>query len=94
MFGADKFVFYNYSSGPTVSKYLRGMERDGLVDVVPWPVPMSVDVWPPVPGHEPDVHYFAQLAALNDCLYRYMFSAAHIVFTDLDEVRMGFIWSA
>lgn len=86
LFGADKVVFYNYSSGPQVTTYLQRMRREGVVDIVPWPLPMLVDVWPPVQGHEPQVHYFAQLAALNDCLYRNMFSARHIVFTDLDEV--------
>jgi len=35
---------------------------------------------------EPDVHYFAQLAALNDCLYRVMFRARFVVLVDLDEV--------
>jgi len=87
IFGADKLVFYNYSSGPQVTTYLKHMQREGLLNVMPWPLPMPVDVWPPVPGHIPQVHYFAQLAALNDCLYRYMSTARHIVFTDLDEVR-------
>jgi hypothetical protein len=31
---------------------------------------MPVDVWPHDPNITPEVHYFAQVAALNDCLYR------------------------
>jgi len=86
MFGAEKFVFYNYSTGAGVDSYLRMYVNTGLVEVVPWRVPVAVDVWPPDPKEEPEIHYFAQLASLNDCLYRSMFRSRFIVFSDLDEI--------
>jgi hypothetical protein len=86
LFGAQKFIFYNYSSGSNVDRYL-GMYADrGLVEVVPWRVPVAVDLWPPDPKEEPEIHYFAQLASLNDCLYRSMFRSRFTVFSDLDEI--------
>ena len=86
MFGAQKFVFYNYTTGIDVDRYLHAYIRKGLVVVIPWRVPVAVDIWPPDPKEEPDIHYFAQLASLNDCLYRNMFKSRFIVFSDLDEI--------
>ena len=85
LFGAGHFVFYNYSTGPFVRTFLDAYSRDGLVTVVPWPLPLTVDAWPPV-DVAPDIHYFGQLAALNDCLYRCLGRSKLLVFTDLDEI--------
>lgn len=87
MFGADQFIFYNHSVGDHVTKHLLSYIDDGVVlAVVPWRVPVAVDVWPPDPKEEPEIHYFGQLAALNDCLYRAMFRSRFVVLVDLDEV--------
>jgi len=89
MFGADRFVFYNYSTGSNVTAHLRRYAAEGIVStVMPWRVPVAVDVWPPDPKEEAEIHYFAQLAALNDCLYRVMFRARFAVVVDLDEVAV------
>ena len=89
MFGADHFVFYNYSTGSHVTTHLRRYAAEGVVSaVVPWRVPVAVDVWPPDPKEEPEIHYFGQLAALNDCLYRMMFRARFVVLVDFDEVMV------
>ena len=83
--GAGKVVFYNHTSGPDVDRLLAMYVRQGVVDVIPWKVPVAVNTWPRDPDIEPQIHYFGQVVALNDCLYRYMFTSAYIVFTDLDE---------
>lgn len=84
-FGANNFVFYNFSSGPALAKYLESYEREGIARVVPWDLPLKVDTWPPN-SREVDIHYFGQLAALNDCLYRNMFTSKMVIFTDMDEM--------
>lgn len=91
MFGANHIIFYNYSAGPNVTDYLRRYSDDGLVTVLPWDLPVVVETWPPTPDLTPEIHYFGQLASLNDCLYRAMPSSRFTVFTDLDEhiVPMG-----
>ena len=56
LFGADRFLFYNHSTGSRVTANLRRYHDDGVVAaVVPWPVPVVVDVWPPDPKEEPEV---------------------------------------
>ena len=86
MFGAGHFVFYNYSTGPFVRPFFDAYRREGLVTVIPWSIPVPVDVWPPKEGHVPSIHYFGQVAALNDCLYRCMGRSTLVVFADLDEI--------
>lgn len=44
---------------------------------------MKVDTWPST--GDPEVHYFAQLAALNDCLFRHRNQSEYLVYEDLDE---------
>lgn len=86
LFGAQRFVFYNYSTGSQLEPYIRWYESSDVLRVIPWHLPVVVDVWPQDPKVEPEIHYFGQLAALNDCLYRNMLSSRFVVFTDLDEL--------
>ena len=82
--GADFFTFYNYTSGPAVNDVLNFYARQGLLEVIPWRLPMGVDTWPrkdtPV-----EIHYFGQLAASNECLRRNRDLTEYIVVIDLDE---------
>lgn len=84
LFGASHFTFYNFSSGPQVDKVLRSYAQESVVEVLGWQVPVQVDLGDPL--EEVEIHYFAQLAAMNDCLYRNMLTSRWLVFTDLDEV--------
>ncbi len=85
IFGADKFVFYNLSIGPDVNQYLQQYAQQGLIDIIQWKIPLAVDLkWPEDPSK--DIHYFGELAALNDCIYRYLYWTKFLVFIDLDEV--------
>ena len=99
MFGADRFVFYNYSTGSLVTEALDSYgEESDIVWVIPWHIPVKVKPDPLIkekkppsnkekpPEDDDEVHYYAQVAALHDCLYRNMFRSRFIVFTDLDEV--------
>lgn len=83
--GANHFVFYNYSTDYNVDKVLEYYKKLGIVDVLKWNLPMKVDTWPKRRDQPVEIHYFAQLAALNDCLYRNMYVSKFVVFEDLDE---------
>uniref|UniRef100_A0A0B6Z6L7 Glycosyltransferase family 92 protein n=1 Tax=Arion vulgaris TaxID=1028688 RepID=A0A0B6Z6L7_9EUPU len=83
LLGAEKFVFYNHSTGPNVDKVLELYSQTDEVLVLPWHLPMNTDTWPPTV--EPEIHYFAQVAALNDCLYRHRYRSKYLVYQDLDE---------
>uniref|UniRef100_A0A8C6MCJ3 Glycosyltransferase family 92 protein n=1 Tax=Nothobranchius furzeri TaxID=105023 RepID=A0A8C6MCJ3_NOTFU len=60
----------------------------GFVEEVPWSLSefLSVsDYWSP--EHNPGVlHYFGQIPALNDCLYRHMYQAKYVAMHDIDEL--------
>ena len=43
LFGAQRFVFYNYSTGSDVVKYMRSYAEDGIAMVIPWPLPSRRD---------------------------------------------------
>lgn len=58
------------------------------VSIVQWRVPVRVHVWPRPAGYLEEVHYFAQMAMLNECLLRALRRFEYIVFTDIDEVRV------
>lgn len=83
--GANHIVFYNYSTDANVDRVLQYYIDKGVVEVVQWHLPMSVDVWPKIPNHRVEIHYFGQLAALNDCLYRNRYKSKYLVYQDLDE---------
>ncbi|XP_059159317.1 beta-1,4-galactosyltransferase galt-1-like [Physella acuta] len=83
LLGAQRVVFYNHSTGANVDKVLDYYIQRGDIEVLPWHLPLKTETWPP--SGDPDVHYFAQLASLNDCLYRYRNQSRYIVYTDIDE---------
>lgn len=82
--GADHFVFYNYSIAINVRLVLNWYSEQGLVEVIQWKLPMYVDK-PYGNTSEIDIHYFGQVAALNDCLMRSKDKSEYIVNIDLDE---------
>lgn len=71
LIGVDRATIY--TSNKTVEKHLKHLD---WVDVIHWEVPVRVN----------DIHYHGQCAAINDCLYRNMFSNQYMIFTDLDEI--------
>lgn len=75
MFGAQRFVIYNLSSSYDIDMVLGSYERDGIIEIVQW---TSFPVT--------EVHYYGQLAAVNDCLYRNLHRSTFILFADVDEI--------
>ena len=84
LLGADYFVVYNYSITTDVDRVLRMYMRDNIMEVVQWPLPMNGFLEEAKLG-VPEIHYFGQHAALNDCLYRMKFRSKYIINTDMDE---------
>ena len=79
LFGVDKIVLYNYSTGYNIQPYLRSYQEEGKVDIVQWPVPDKL-------VHPPKVHNHGLMAVVNDCMYRYMYKTRYTVVADLDEL--------
>lgn len=76
VFGAEKFQLYVESVGPHLSRCLQEYVRRGIVDVQQWNLP---------PDIARVVHYHGQIMAINDCLYRMMYTTRYLVIPDLDE---------
>ncbi|XP_060594413.1 uncharacterized protein LOC132748795 [Ruditapes philippinarum] len=75
--GAEKFVFYNYSTGVNVNNAIEYYVKLGLIDVIQWNLPF--------PDIERNIEYFAQKAAINDCIFRNKNVSEFIVNIDKDE---------
>ena len=73
--GADFFVFYNYSTTPLENSVLSYYSKRGLAEVLPWNLLLT----------EQTMHYYAQMAAINDCIFRHRMNTNFIAIFDLDE---------
>ncbi|XP_045184464.2 uncharacterized protein LOC123542605 [Mercenaria mercenaria] len=74
--GAEKFLLYNYSTGVNVEKVIGYYVNSGTVKVIQWDIP-----FPP----ENNIEYFAQKAALNDCIFRNKNVSEFVINIDKDE---------
>ena len=61
--GVDKFILYKNSVSPAFLKYMEFYSDQGVVDILPWQLPVK------------DLFYEGQHAMMNDCLYRNMHKA-------------------
>ncbi|GFR88103.1 UDP-galactose:beta-D-galactoside beta-1,4-galactosyltransferase [Elysia marginata] len=80
LLGAGRVVLYNTSIGSNVRAVLEFYSRlwangNGTLEVVvhSWKLP------------DLSIHYKGQIAAMDDCLYRYGWLSKYMVFDDLDE---------
>ncbi len=89
LFGAERFVIYYLSASRDVQLVLDTYSRDGIVTVIPWnslPVPVSNGTVHTANSSAWQVHYFGQVVALNDCLYRSMRHTTYVLVSDVDEI--------
>ncbi|XP_060779328.1 beta-1,4-galactosyltransferase galt-1 isoform X3 [Neoarius graeffei] len=85
--GVQKVAIYKTSCDPVTQKVLDYYVRQNFVEIIPWSVSSYIKVsrgWQTSvsPG---ELHYFGQIAALNDCVYRYMYQSHYVALQDLDE---------
>ncbi|KAL2096571.1 hypothetical protein ACEWY4_008719 [Coilia grayii] len=88
LLGAHHVAIYQSSCNGAAQRVLDHYVQEGFVEIIPWPITKYLNAsrgWQPSvsPG---DVHYFGQIAALNDCVYRFMYQTKYIVLQDLDEL--------
>ncbi|XP_040915877.1 uncharacterized protein LOC121196807 [Toxotes jaculatrix] len=90
--GVDRVVIYNTSCGPDLDRLLHSYSQEGFVEMVPWPIDKHMN---PSRGwlfsqHGGDMHYFGQLATLNECIYRSMDRSRYVLLNDIDEIIMPY----
>lgn len=92
LLGVDRVVIYNTSCGPDLNHLLQSYSQEGFVEMVPWPIDKHMN---PSHGwffstHGGDMHYYGQIATLNECLYRYMDQSRYVLLHDIDEIMMPY----
>ncbi|XP_031425874.1 uncharacterized protein LOC116221035 [Clupea harengus] len=92
LIGVQRVVIYNTSCGPDVEKILKYYSKEGMLEVVPWPIDKFLK---PSTGwsydlHHGDIHYYGQLSTLNECMYRYMYQSKYLLMNDIDEIIMPY----
>ncbi|KAG9270288.1 hypothetical protein AMEX_G15221 [Astyanax mexicanus] len=90
--GVQHVVIYNTSCGPDLEKILQHYQREGILEIVSWPVDQFLT---PSAGwnsqkHPGDLHYYGQLVTLNECVYRHMYQSRYVLLNDIDEIIMPY----
>ncbi|KAK1802536.1 hypothetical protein P4O66_004192 [Electrophorus voltai] len=92
LLGVQHIVIYNMSCGPDLEKLLQHYKREGIVEIVSWPIDKFLN---PSKGwnfveHGGDLHYYGQLVTLNECIYRNMYQSKYVLLNDIDEIIMPY----
>ncbi|XP_051965267.1 glycosyltransferase family 92 protein F13G3.3-like [Xyrauchen texanus] len=92
LLGIQRVVIYNTSCGPDLEKLLKHYEREGILEIVSWPIDQFLK---PSSGwnfdkHTGDLHYYGQLTTLNECIYRHMYQSKYVLLNDIDEIIMPY----
>ncbi|KAM4662541.1 uncharacterized protein O3C94_011019 isoform 1-T2 [Discoglossus pictus] len=93
MLGAQKVVIYHTDSSPIMKKVLSYYLKSQFLEIISWPITSYLNVsqgWH-YPEHPGDLHYYGQTAALNDCIYRYMYKTKYMALNDIDELILPVI---
>uniref|UniRef100_A0A8C1Z0H1 Glycosyltransferase family 92 protein n=1 Tax=Cyprinus carpio TaxID=7962 RepID=A0A8C1Z0H1_CYPCA len=88
LLGAQRVVIYKTNCDSNTQKVLDYYEKNGFVEIIPWTITKHINVsrgWEinKSPGR---LHYFGQIPALNDCVYRYMYQSRYVALHDMDEL--------
>ncbi|KAM4663356.1 beta-1,4-galactosyltransferase galt-1-like [Discoglossus pictus] len=89
LLGAQKVTIYKNSCSEAMEKVLEYYIKEGVVEIIPWPIHkylQTSDSWHYRMDSRNQIGYFGQLAALNDCMYRNMYSSKYVTFNDIDEI--------
>ncbi|CAL8318468.1 unnamed protein product [Lota lota] len=90
LLGIQRAIIYKTSCSATMETVLQYYSNVGFLQVLPWPIDSHLKPssnWLPSlsPG---DIHYYGQIPANNDCVYRNMYSSRYVLMHDPDEVIM------
>ncbi|KAK3732627.1 hypothetical protein RRG08_057321 [Elysia crispata] len=83
LLGAGRVVLYEHSINANVRSVLEMYTKEWTAGTETLEVVVHSWKLPRIP-----VHYLAQMAAMDDCLYRYGWLSHYMVFDDLDEIMI------
>ncbi|CAL8242548.1 unnamed protein product [Merluccius merluccius] len=91
LLGIQRAIIYKTSCSAAMETVLQYYtSKVGFLQVLPWPIDSHLKPssnWLPSlsPG---DIHYYGQIPAINDCVYRNMHRSRYVLLHDPDEVIM------
>eukprot|EP00475_Leptophrys_vorax_P004994 TRINITY_DN13003_c0_g1_i1.p1 TRINITY_DN13003_c0_g1~~TRINITY_DN13003_c0_g1_i1.p1 ORF type:complete len:423 (+),score=87.75 TRINITY_DN13003_c0_g1_i1:183-1271(+) len=96
LMGVTKFFIYDFAPSETLSKWLLHYNSSGVIELIDFKLPSCKDLQAkgfPLGNSSCEahslqfdyIHYFGQLAAVQDCLYRTLGAARWTAFIDMDE---------
>ncbi|XP_046375756.1 uncharacterized protein LOC124148619 [Haliotis rufescens] len=83
MFGVEHFIVYNYSIHESAMNVLKHYRNLGVLEILPWDVPLN----------RSEIYYFAQLAVIQECMYRNLHVSEFILTGDTDEVYIPKVYA-
>ncbi|KAF5881287.1 beta-1,4-galactosyltransferase galt-1-like isoform X2 [Clarias magur] len=86
--GVQKVAIYKTSCNSNVQKVLDYYIKQKFVELIPWKLSPHINAsrgWLKSVSSG-QLHYFGQIPALNDCVYRYMYQSRYVSLQDLDEL--------
>ncbi|ROL52922.1 Beta-1,4-galactosyltransferase galt-1 [Anabarilius grahami] len=88
LLGAQRVAIYKTNCDSDTQKVLDYYVKRGFVEIIPWTIKEHIKV---SSGWRKDLssgqlHYYGQIPALNDCIYRYMYQSHYVALHDLDEL--------
>uniref|UniRef100_A0A3Q2ZTY3 Glycosyltransferase family 92 protein n=1 Tax=Kryptolebias marmoratus TaxID=37003 RepID=A0A3Q2ZTY3_KRYMA len=88
LLGVNRVVIYKTNCSVDTQRVLDYYTNKGLVEVIPWSLSNYLNVSRRAYPHQSpaDLHYFGQISALNDFLYRYMYQSRYVALHDVDEL--------
>ncbi|XP_050389033.1 beta-1,4-galactosyltransferase galt-1-like isoform X2 [Patella vulgata] len=81
--GANHFVIHHFSSSQPMKIVLNDYIKRGEVTLLNYKLPIGTK----------DVHYFGQIAAVNDCVYRSRGISRYVVVVDIDEILIPYTFN-
>ncbi|XP_060106599.1 uncharacterized protein LOC132580009 [Heteronotia binoei] len=86
--GVGRVVIYKNNCSQLMGKVLDFYVAEGLVEIIPWPIDLYLSVSSQcLYSVDPrDIHYYGQVTALNDCVYRNMYRSKYVLLNDIDEI--------
>ena len=73
--GAQQLTFYIMDIDQSIVKYLKTVYK-GYIQLIQWTKHL----------HEKEpIHYYGEILAIHDCMYRNKYSTTYVAFVDLDE---------
>eukprot|EP00079_Xenopus_tropicalis_P032075 XP_017945846.1 PREDICTED: uncharacterized protein LOC100495094 [Xenopus tropicalis] len=90
--GAQKVTVYLNNCSRQMEEVLQYYTEEGTVEVIPWHIQRYLKPskrWR-YPSDGTEIGYYGQISALNDCIYRNMYSSKFVVLNDQDEIILPF----